>query len=269
MPLSPVDPEAPLRLRDDEATLEDSPRRRVVKKKLAARVARIGDGQRLLYADGRHAVLVVLEGRDASGKDGALRRVFSRCNPQGCSVTSFRAPSEIELRHDFLWRVHRVTPARGMIGLFNRSHYEDVLVARVRGLVPRDVWQARYDQINDFEHMLVQNRCTVLKFFLHVSRGEQRRRLLRRIEKPNRNWKFREDDIVERRLWDHYTDAYRDMLRRCSTDEAPWYLIPADDKKVRDYLISGVVARALRKLDLSYPDADPNVLLAAEQALDA
>lgn len=269
MRLAPVDPEEPLSIHDADAVADGLPARKRLRAKLAERLATLEALQGELRADGRFAVLVILQGRDASGKDGTIRRVFGACDPEGIQIANFKVPTGLELRHDFLWRVHAAVPPRGMIGVFNRSQYEDVIAARVHSLVPREVWQARFDQINDFERMLVQNRCLVLKFFLHISRGEQRRRLLKRLEKPDKNWKFSEQDVVERRLWDAYTDAYRDVLRRCSTDEAPWYIVPADDKKVRDYLIAGTVVRALRKLDLRYPAADPNVLLAAEQALGA
>lgn len=269
MQLSPVDPEEPLAIRDEDAVTDGLPARKRLKAKLADRLAELEELQRRLYADGRYALLVILQGRDASGKDGTIQRVFGAVNPQGCTVTSFDAPSELEQRHDFLWRIHAAVPPRGMIGVFNRSHYEDVVTARVHGMVSRDTWQGRFDQINDFERMLVQNGCVVLKFFLHVSRKEQRRRLRHRIESPARNWKFRPQDVLDQRLWDAYTDAYRDALRRCSTVEAPWYVVPADDKRVRDYFVAGRVVRALRKLDLSFPEGDPNVLLAAEQALQA
>lgn len=269
MRLLPVDPEAPISLRDEDAVADELPRGKRLRRKLEDRLDTLAALQRRLHADGRFAALVVLEGRDASGKDSVIRRVFGACDPQGLTVTSFTAPAGIELRHDFLWRVHRAVPPRGILGVFNRSHYEDLIVPRVSGTLPREEWQARYDQINDFERMLVQNRCVVLKFFLHVSRPEQRRRLLKRIERPDRNWKFSMEDLEERRLRDAYTDAYRDMLRRCSTDEAPWYIVPADDKRERDYLVAGAVNRTLERLDLRYPDADPNVLLEAEQALSA
>jgi PPK2 family polyphosphate:nucleotide phosphotransferase len=267
MQLDPVDPDSPLSLRDEEAVCDDAPRASRIQKKTRKRLDRLTALQALLYGDGRYALLVVLQGRDAAGKDGTIRKVFGACNPQGCTVTSFKEPTPLERRHDFLWRVHNVVPPRGMVGIFNRSHYEDVLAARVHGTVGKPIWMSRYDQINDFERMLFQNNVIVLKFFLHVSRSEQRRRLLKRVEKEEKNWKFREGDLDDRRLWDAYTDAYHDMLRRTSTREAPWYLVPADNKKVRDYFVTGTVVRALRKLKLRFPEADPNVLLGAEQLL--
>lgn len=267
MQLDPVDPELPLGLRDEDASTDDVPKPAKVKTKTEDRLKKLSALQSKLYADGRYAVLVVLQGRDTSGKDGTIRTVFGACNPQGCRVTSFKEPTTVERKHDFLWRVHQAVPERGLVGIFNRSHYEDVLAARVHGTVAKPIWMSRYDQINDFERMLIQNNVIVLKFFLHVSRAEQRRRLLKRVEQEDKNWKFREADLDDRRLWDAYTDAYHDMLRRTSTKEAPWYLVPADDKKVRNYFVTGTVVRTLRKLKLRYPDAEPNVLLKAEQIL--
>lgn len=267
MQLDPIDPESPIGLRDDDAVSGDAPRESKLLKKTRKQLARLTTLQSKLYGDGRYAVLVVLQGRDAAGKDGTIKKVFGACNPQGCQVTSFKEPTPLERRHDFLWRVHNAIPPRGMVGIFNRSHYEDVLAARVHGTVGKPIWMSRYDQINDFERMLVQNNVIVLKFFLHVSRDEQRSRLLKRVEKEDKNWKFRESDLDDRRLWDAYTDAYHDVLRRTSTKAAPWYLVPADNKKVRNYFITGAVVRALRKLKLRYPDADSNVLLKAEQIL--
>lgn len=267
MQLDPIDPESTISLRDDDALCDDAPSDGKLQKKTRKRLAQLTTLQSKLYGDGRYALLVVLQGRDTAGKDGTIKTVFGACNPQGCEVASFKEPTPIERKHDFLWRIHNVIPARGMVGIFNRSHYEDVLAARVHGTVGKPIWMSRYDQINDFERMLVQNNVIVLKFFLHISRDEQRRRLLKRVEKEEKNWKFREGDLDDRRLWDSYTGAYHDMLRRTSTKVAPWYLVPADNKKVRNYFITGAVVRALRKLKLRYPDADPDVLLKAEQIL--
>lgn len=267
MQLDPVDPDTPITLRDEDALSDSAPGDKKARARTRKRLKKLTKLQALLYGDGRYALLVVLQGRDAAGKDGTIRKVFGACNPQGCDVTSFKEPTPDERKHDFLWRVHRAVPERGMIGIFNRSHYEDVLAARVNGIVAKPIWMSRYDQINDFERMLVQNNVIVLKFFLHVSRAEQRRRLLKRVEKEEKNWKFREGDLDDRRNWDAYTDAAHDMLRRTSTREAPWYMVPADDKQIRDYFVTGIVIRALRKLKLRYPEADPNILLKAEQVL--
>lgn len=223
-------------------------------------VGRIAKLQRVFYADARYALLIVLQGRDAAGKDGTIRHVFGAVNPQGCRVASFKEPTSLELHHDYLWRVHQQVPPRGMFGIFNRSHYEDVLVERVHGTVAPKVWQNRYRQINDFERMLTENQVIMLKFFLHVSRDEQKRRLQDRLTDPSKNWKFDAGDLEDRRRWPAYTAAYRDLLRKCSTRWAPWYFVPADDKKVRNWLISDVIVRTLEGLDLRYPKGDPAIL---------
>ena len=214
----------------------------------------------MLYADARHAMLVVLQGRDASGKDGTIRRVFTAVNPQGCQVTSFKAPTELELSHDFLWRVHTWVPAKRMIGIFNRSHYEDVIVPRVHGMIGKKEWTARYRMINDFERLLVESGVIVLKFFLHISHAEQKQRLEERLEDKTKNWKFRKEDLDDRELWDEFTKAYKGMLEHTSTDEAPWYVVPADDKDVRNLLIARTIADKLEDLKLKYPRADKKIL---------
>ncbi len=248
------------------------PRDKAEAKKLMAELApELAALQEKLVAEairgGRRRVLLILQGMDTSGKDGVVKHVLGLVNPAGVHLTSFKKPSAEELRHDFLWRISAQVPQAGQIGVFNRSQYEDVIVPRVHCTVARPIIASRYEQINDFERMLVQNNVIVLKFFLHISRGEQRKRLLKRIEEPKKNWKFREGDVDERKLWDDYTEAYRDMLTRCSMPEAPWYVVPSDDKPVRDYLIAGTVARTMKRLKLRYPEADPNVLLRAEQSL--
>ena len=214
---------------------------------------RIDELQDVLYAEGRRALLVVLQGRDTAGKDGTIRKVFGPLSPLGLTVASFKAPSPIELAHDYLWRVHRAVPVRGTIGIFNRSHYEDVLVVRVHSLVPESVWRPRYDQIVQFERMLTENGVAILKFFLHISQKEQRERLLARLEDPKKYWKFAAGDLAERERWDEYTEAYREVLTRTSTPEAPWYLVPANKKHLRDLLVAQVVAERLEQLDPKYP----------------
>jgi PPK2 family polyphosphate:nucleotide phosphotransferase len=221
---------------------------------------RLGDLQEVFYADRRFALLVVLQGRDASGKDGVIRHVFDACNPQGVQVTSFKVPSELERSHDFLWRVHAAVPPRSLIGIFNRSHYEDVLVVRVRELAPADVWKQRYDQINAFEELLARNNTIVLKFFLHISRDEQRKQLIERLEDPQKNWKFRAGDLDDRELWSDYTKAYQDALSKCSTTWAPWYVVPADDKRARNYLVTKTIVEKLESLKLEFPPAPQEVL---------
>ncbi|MBB4635273.1 polyphosphate kinase 2 family protein [Longimicrobium terrae] len=211
--------------------------------------------QEELYAAGVNSVLIVLQGMDTSGKDGAIRAVMTNLNPQGCRVESFKQPSTEELSHDFLWRVHRVTPARGIIGVFNRSHYEDVLVARVQKLVPEPVWRARYDQINAFEGMLAASGTLVFKFFLHISKDEQKERLLAREADVGKAWKLSAGDWREREHWDEYQKAYEDAFRHCSTDVAPWYIVPADRKWYRNLAITETLVDALKPFRRSWADA--------------
>lgn len=210
--------------------------------------------QERLWAEHKHKVLVVLQGLDTSGKDGVIRKVFERVNPLGVRVAAFKAPTEEELDHDFLWRVHQQVPGRGEIAIFNRSHYEDVLVARVRRLVPQKVWKGRYDQINDFERLLTETGTTLLKFYLHISKDEQKRRLQERLDDPEKRWKFRKGDLEDRALWDEYTRAYEDALARTSTRHAPWYVVPADKKWYRNLVIATILVETLEKLDISRPE---------------
>jgi PPK2 family polyphosphate:nucleotide phosphotransferase len=230
--------------------LDDSPETEAIR---AANIQRVSDLQHLLYADARYSLLIVLQGIDASGKDGTTSHLLTGVNPQGVRVTSFKAPTAEELGHDYLWRIHKVCPVKGEIGLFNRSHYEDVLVVRVHELVPRKIWSQRYRQINQFERHLVENNTIVLKFFLHISQEEQRKRLQERIDDPKKNWKMQPKDLDERKLWNDYARAYEDALTECSTDHAPWYIIPADKKWFRNLAISQIVADTLDNLDLRYP----------------
>ncbi len=248
MALAPVAPGSRVHLRDEDARgSEDTP-----KPELNARLRKLADRmdelQGPLNAEAKHALLVVLQGRDAAGKDGTIRKVFGALNPQGVTVTAFKVPTVQERAHDYLWRVHRAVPGRGEIGIFNRSHYEDVLVVRVDHLVPEPVWRARYEQINQFERHLVQNDVVVLKFFLHISREEQRKRLLSRLSDPSKYWKFDAGDLVKREQWGAYTEAYEEMLSRTSTPEAPWYVVPADRKPVRNVAIAEIVVDALERL---------------------
>jgi PPK2 family polyphosphate:nucleotide phosphotransferase len=260
MILRPVSPRGRLSLTDRNAgrpaELSD---RDAVKEALEAEVEELGHLQTLLFADRRHAVLIVLQGRDAAGKDGTIKNVFDGCNPQGCRVAAFGVPTPLELSHDYLWRVHAAVPPKGYIGIFNRSHYEDVLAVRVKGLVPDATWRQRYQHINDFERMLSQNGVTILKYFLHISREQQRERFLERLDNPEKNWKFRAGDLDDRKQWVEYTRAYRDALRKCSTKWAPWYVVPADSKTVRNYLVTSTINRALRKLGLRYPPVSSEV----------
>ena len=215
--------------------------------------------QERLYAEAKHALLVVLQAMDTGGKDGTIESVFTAVDPQGCSVTSFKAPSSLELAHDYLWRIHQAVPAKGMIGIFNRSHYESVLVERVRNLVPKEVWSRRYKHINDFERMLSDEGVTIVKFFLHISKDEQKQRLEARLAKPEKHWKFNPADLKERERWDDYQQAYEDALRECSTKHAPWYVVPADKKWFRNWVVSDVLVRTLKGLKMQYPPAAPGL----------
>jgi PPK2 family polyphosphate:nucleotide phosphotransferase len=214
---------------------------------------RLTDLQYRLYAEQARSVLIVLQALDAGGKDGTVRHVFGALNPQGADVHAFKAPTPEEAAHDFLWRVHKVTPAHGHIGIFNRSHYEDVLVVRVHDLVPKDVWSKRYDRIVEFEKNLAQGGTHVIKFFLHISKDEQLRRLRARLDDPRKQWKVAESDFVERAFWDDYQKAYEDALERCSTKRAPWYVIPADHKWFRNLAVARIVADTLSDLDMKFP----------------
>ena len=226
---------------------------------MAADVAEIDRMQEILYAQGRHALLVVLQGPDTSGKDGTVRHVFGPVNPAGAVATSFKKPTQHELAHDFLWRIHKAVPSAGMIGIFNRSHYEDVLVPRVHALVPAERIEARYGQINAFERHLAENDVTILKFYLHISTKEQKARLEARLEDPTKRWKFSPDDLAERKHWDDYISAYQIALGRCSTQWAPWFVVPADRKWYRNAVVARVVRSTLEGLDLTYPPEMPGL----------
>ena len=215
--------------------------------------------QELLYAESQHALLIILQGMDTCGKDGTIRRVMAGINVQGCDVVSFKVPSADELSRDFLWRAHRAVPSKGKIGIFNRSHYEDVLVVRVHNLVSEAVWSQRYQQINDFEKMLVESGTVVLKFYLHISKDEQKARLESRISDPTKHWKVEESDVRERAYWDDYMQVYEVMLEKCSTDWAPWHVIPANKKWYRNLVITECIVETLRKLNMKYPEPSVDI----------
>lgn len=215
--------------------------------------------QEILYAEHRHPVLIVLQGMDTSGKDGTIRHVFEGVNPQGVRVANFKVPTQIELDHDYLWRVHAQTPAKGEMVIFNRSHYEDVLVVRVHQLVPKEVWSRRYEQINHFERLLAEEGTIILKFFLHISLEEQKRRLQARLDDPTKRWKFRLGDLKERKLWADYIEAYEDVLSKTSTDWAPWYVVPSDRKWFRNLVIARAIVERLKSLKMSYPQPDEDL----------
>ena len=216
---------------------------------------RLTDLQDRLWAEQKHPVLIVLQGIDAAGKDGSVKHVMSAFNPMGCTVTSFKVPTPIELAHDYLWRVHQRTPGKGEIAIFNRSHYEDVLVVRVHDIVPKKVWSTRYDQINAFEELLTSSGTTIIKIFLWIDRDEQKARFLSRLDDPDKRWKFRLGDLAERKLWDSYVAADEDVLRRTSTVAAPWYVIPANRNWFRNLAIADIVADTLDELNPKYPPA--------------
>lgn len=215
--------------------------------------------QERLYAERKQALLVVLQGMDTAGKDGLIEKVFEGVNPLGVKVSAFKAPSEHELAHDFLWRVHQVTPAKGYIGIFNRSHYEDVLVVRVNNLVPREVWKKRYDHINNFERLLADNGTRIVKFFLHISKAEQKERLEARLADPAKHWKFSKSDLPVREQWDEYQRAYADALNKCNTEYAPWHIVPANKKWYRDLFVTRILLNTLKEMNPQFPPAEPGL----------
>ncbi len=249
----PIKVLSPIRLKDFNPDFHERLDKDETREKSLKVCQRIGELQELLHADARQALLIVLQGMDTSGKDGTVRHVLQSVNPAGVETANFKVPSAEELAHDFLWRVHRVVPRYGNIGVFNRSHYEDVLIVRVLKLQPTHVWRARYDQINAFEKHLTANGVVILKFFLHISRAEQAERLKARIADPCKNWKFQPDDLKMRAHWPKFMKAYEDAINYCSTHYAPWHVIPANRKWYRDYIIVKTVAKALEAMKLKWP----------------
>jgi PPK2 family polyphosphate:nucleotide phosphotransferase len=241
--LSDHDPDGTLGYKNDDRT-------QAALKKLLQRLDKL---QYLLYASKKYALLIVLQAVDGGGKDGTIRHVMSGVNPQGCKVTSFKKPTPEEAAHDFLWRTHKAVPDRGEVGIFNRSHYEDVLVVRVHEMVPKPVWSRRYKEINRFEKILVENNVKILKFYLHISREEQLERFKQRLEDPTKQWELSPADFQERRYWKRYMAAYEDVLRSCSTEWAPWYLIPANHKWFRNLAVSQIIVKTLEDLNLRFP----------------
>ncbi len=261
MPIAPVAPNTRVDLDVLSTTpAEDTPSGEARDEAAAGLLETLEERQAALQAEGTRALLLVLQARDTAGKDGTIRGVFGAFSPQGVRVTSFKRPTEEELAHDFLWRVHKEVPPRGMVGVFNRSHYEDVLAVRVRALAPETVWRQRYQQINDFERLLSESGTTIVKLFLHISKDEQAERLRARLDAPDKNWKFQEGDIDDRALWDSYTEAYEEAISRCSTPWAPWYVVPGDKKKARNHLVAEIVADVLTRMNPQYPRADQRVL---------
>ena len=251
-----VRPHASFRLDDwdpnDTANIPDKDTAKDLLKVERKRIARL---QERLYAESRQSLLVILQATDTGGKDGTIKDVFKGVNQQGCQVRSFKVPTEIELDHDFLWRYHEQTPRDGLITIFNRSHYEDVLVVRVKNLVEKKVWKQRYEQINNFEQLLTANRTRIIKFYLHISKDEQKERLQARLDNPDKHWKFSKDDLADRELWDQYQEAFHDAISKCSTKAAPWYVIPANHKWFRNVLIARIVAETLEDMNPQFPEA--------------
>ncbi len=252
-----VRPGEPIVLADiDPDASENYKKKKDVEKQLEKQRDRLENLQERLYAENQRSLLIVLQAMDTGGKDGTIKHVFQGINPQGCRVWSFKKPSDEEASHDFLWRYHQRTPQRGMINIFNRSHYEDVLIVRVKQLIPENVWRERYHVINEFEQMLTLNNITVLKFFLHISKDEQKRRLESRLENPDKQWKFSSNDIKERQFWDDYQKAFEDAINNCSTAYAPWYVVPANNKWYRNLVIARAIADTLEAMNPQYPAAE-------------
>ena len=243
----------PIRLKDFNPAFSHSLDKDTAREKTTQLCQRIAELQDLLYANANRAVLILLQGMDTSGKDGATKRLLEFVNPLEIEIANFKAPSAEELAHDYLWRVHKVVPRYGHIGVFNRSHYEDVLIVRVMKLQPERVWRARYDQINSFEKHLAENRVLLLKFFLHISRAEQAERLKERLQDKRKNWKFESGDLAMRAKWPQFQRAYEDALNCCSPPWTPWHIVPADRKWYRDYVIARTVVEAMEKLKLKWP----------------
>lgn len=215
---------------------------------------RLTELQALMYAENKHALLIVLQAMDAGGKDGTIHHVMSAMNPQGCSVVGFKVPTAEELAHDYLWRVHKMTPGKGHITVFNRSHYEDVLVVRVHNLVPEEVWSKRYNDINAFERVLANSGTTIVKFFLHIDKEEQLKRFRDRLDEPDKQWKISDADYAEREYWNDYQQAYMDAISKCSFNYAPWYIIPSNHKWFRDLAVSQILVETLEGLNMKYPE---------------
>jgi PPK2 family polyphosphate:nucleotide phosphotransferase len=258
-PLSPP-PLSKVRLKDfDPRYIDGDWDKESAKEKVAQNVRAIDELAYRLYAENRRAVLLVLQGLDTSGKDGTIRNVTTGVNPLNFEMRSFKQPSAEELQHDFLWRIHKALPSHGSIGIFNRSHYEDVLIVRVHQLVPKAVWQDRYDRINDFERLMVDNNITLIKCYLHISPEEQRERLVARLDDPTKRWKFSRVDLEERKFWDEYMEAYEEALSKCNTEYARWHIVPADRKWYRNLAVSTLLRETLEKMDPKFPPEEPGL----------
>jgi PPK2 family polyphosphate:nucleotide phosphotransferase len=256
----PVKITSPIRLKDFNPDFHEGLDKDKTREKTEKLCERLGELQQLLYANSRQSVLIVFQGMDTSGKDGAGKHLLDAVNPAGVETTNFKSPSREEQAHDFLWRVHKAVPRYGDIGVFNRSHYEEVLIVRVLTMLPPHVWRSRYEQINAFEKGLAANKVILLKFFLHISREEQAERLQARLDNPAKNWKFDPEDLKMRAHWPKFMQAYEDAINRCSTPCAPWHVIPANRKWYRDYLIAKTVVKAMEDLKLKWPKPNPQLL---------
>ena len=254
-----VEPGSRVRLADIDPAATHGRTRSAAADELQSGLDRLTDLQDRLWAEQKHKVLIILQGIDAAGKDGSVKHVMTAFNPMGCTVTSFKVPTPVELGHDYLWRVHQRTPGAGEIAIFNRSHYEDVLVVRVHELVPKAVWSRRFDQINAFEEILASAGTTIVKFFLWIDRDEQKERFQARLDDPDKRWKFRTGDLAERKLWDEYVAAFEDALSRCSTKAAPWYVIPANRKWFRNLAIADILGDVIGDLDPRYPPSEEDL----------
>jgi PPK2 family polyphosphate:nucleotide phosphotransferase len=254
-----VKPESKVKLSDIQTDYKDKLTKEEAEKALEKNLKRMQELQELLYAEHKRALLICLQAPDGGGKDGVIRHVFGALNPQGVKVASFKQPTHIEADHDFLWRAHRDVPGKGEIGIFNRSQYEDVLIVRVRKLAPESIWRKHYDQINDFERNLAENGTHVMKFFLHISKEEQLARFKDRLDDPSKHWKISEADYTEREKWHDYREAYEHALEKCSTEYAPWFVIPSDKKWFRNLAVSDIVVNYLEDLKMKYPETKVDV----------
>lgn len=254
-----VKPGSKVKLKDIDTDFDDGLDKDEAEGKFEKNVKKLQDLQELLYAEHRRSMLVCLQAIDAGGKDGLIRHVFGQINPQGCRVSSFKQPTRIEADHDFLWRAHRDAPSLGEIGIFNRSHYEDVLVVRVDKLEPKNKWMEHYKQINDFERMLAENGTHIVKFFLHISKDEQLKRFKERLDDPSKHWKIAESDYTERERWGEYRKAFEDMLEKCSTTHAPWFIVPANKKWFRNLAVSEILVKYMSGLNMKFPPPQVDV----------
>ncbi|HXS75920.1 MAG TPA: polyphosphate kinase 2 family protein [Terracidiphilus sp.] len=254
-----ISPGDQIRLRDFDPSYTGNDGKRDALGKVEELREKMGDLQQRLFAERKRSLLIILQALDAGGKDGVIKHVIGSMNPDGCHVANFKEPTERELAHDFLWRVEAQTPARGEVAIFNRSHYEDVLIVRVHNLVPKSTWSQRYAQINDFEGRLIQNGTRILKFFLHISKEEQLQRFEQRLDDPAKHWKISEADYSEREYWDDYLRAYEDAITKCNSDDAPWFIIPADHKWFRDLAISEIIVSTMESMNFQVPQPTVNI----------